>query len=124
MIRNYLLLAYRNIVRHKLFTAINLIGLAMSMSLCMMVILHVADYLSYDRFHPHPDHTFRPLTELRHPQGQEFLMASTPLPLKGAVLNHSTLVADAVNLYPALNGTAKIGDRSLPLRGAFTTSSF
>ncbi|RPD39687.1 ABC transporter permease [Chitinophaga barathri] len=124
MIRNYLLLAYRNIVRHKLFTAINLIGLAMSMSLCMMVILHVADFLSYDRFHPHGGRIYRLLTEMRNPEGKEFLLASSPLPLKDAIRGDSTLVEDAVNLYPALKGTARIGDRSLPLYGAFTTPSF
>lgn len=124
MIRNYLLLAYRNIVRHKLFTAINLIGLAMSMSLCMMVILHVADALSYDGFHPQPGRTYRLLTELRNPEGKEFLLASSPLPLKDAMLGDSTLVADAVHIYPALKGNARIGDRSLPLYGAFTTPSF
>lgn len=124
MIRNYLLLAYRNIVKHKLFTAINLIGLAMSMSLCMMVILHVADFLSFDRFHPHPSRTYRLITQLRNAEGREFLLASSPLPLKDAVLADSTLVADAVSLYPALNGNVRTGDRSLPLYGAFTTPSF
>lgn len=124
MIRNYLLLAYRNIVKHKLFTAINLVGLAMSMSLCMMVILHVADYLSYDHFHPHRERTYRLLTELRSAEGQRFLLASSPLPLKDAVLADSTLVADVVRLYPALRGNVRSGDRTLPLYGAFTSPSF
>ncbi|MBD0352700.1 MAG: hypothetical protein ICV65_16255, partial [Flavisolibacter sp.] len=52
MLRNYFKIAIRSLSRNKLFSFITIFGLALSMSVCMMVMLRVKDQLSYDRFHP------------------------------------------------------------------------
>lgn len=51
MIRNYLLIAWRNVIRHKAHAAINVIGLALGMSCCLFILLWVQDELSTDNFH-------------------------------------------------------------------------
>ncbi|WP_343703146.1 ABC transporter permease [Chitinophaga sp.] len=124
MLRNYLLIAYRNIVKHKLFTFINIFGLALSMTVCMMVINNTVKDLSYDHFHPHPDRTYRLLTELRNPQGESFRMASSPLPLEQAVAAENSIVTDVARIYPAFKGKATGDDKELYVNGAFTSPAF
>ncbi|MFA9452476.1 MAG: ABC transporter permease [Candidatus Aminicenantaceae bacterium] len=51
MIRNYLKVALRNIVRHKGYSFINITGLAIGMACCILILLWVQDELSFDHFH-------------------------------------------------------------------------
>lgn len=51
MIRNYLLIAWRNVIRHKTHTAINVIGLALGMTCCLFILLWVLDEKGIDNFH-------------------------------------------------------------------------
>lgn len=62
MWRNYVVVAWRGLARHKIFTLINLFGLAVSMSVCLLLILLVIDQHSYDEFHPKKDQIHRILT--------------------------------------------------------------
>jgi putative ABC transport system permease protein len=50
MLNNYFKIAWRNIKKNKLFSAINILGLSMGIALCFMIMLYVQDELSYDRF--------------------------------------------------------------------------
>ncbi|GAB3798982.1 ABC transporter permease [Spirosoma humi] len=51
MLTNYIKIAWRNLIRNKAFSAINIIGLALGLATCMLISLFVLDELSYDRFH-------------------------------------------------------------------------
>ncbi|TDB65918.1 ABC transporter permease [Arundinibacter roseus] len=51
MIKNYLKIAWRNLLRNKIFSAINTIGLSIGLATCLLIGLYVADELAYDRFH-------------------------------------------------------------------------
>ncbi|GAB3967878.1 ABC transporter permease [Spirosoma terrae] len=59
MLRNYLKIAWRNLVLHKGFTAINVIGLAVGLVTCLLIILFVLDELSYDRYYANADRIYR-----------------------------------------------------------------
>ncbi len=65
MFRNYFKIAYRNILRNRLFTAINLLGLAVGMACFILISLWVQDELSYDGFHAHKGQLF--LLTIEHP---------------------------------------------------------
>jgi putative ABC transport system permease protein len=52
MFANYLRTAWRNLKKHKVFSVINIAGLAVGMACCIMIFLWVKDELSFDRFHP------------------------------------------------------------------------
>jgi putative ABC transport system permease protein len=59
MIRNYFKIAWRNLVRNRAFSAINISGLAIGLASCMLISLYVLDELSFDRFHDKGDRIVR-----------------------------------------------------------------
>lgn len=62
MIRNYLKIAYRNLKRFKGYTFINLLGLALGLSVAVLILLFVTDELAFDKFHAKKDRIYRLLT--------------------------------------------------------------
>ncbi|MEM6843868.1 MAG: ABC transporter permease [Bacteroidota bacterium] len=59
MLRNYLKIAYRNLLKNKIFSLINILGLAIGMAACLLILQYVRFELSYDRFHEKSDRTYR-----------------------------------------------------------------
>lgn len=59
MIKNYFKIAFRNIIRHKAFAAINIAGLAIGMTCSIFILLWVQNELSYDRFHNNANEIYR-----------------------------------------------------------------
>ena len=59
MLKNYLTIALRNLVRHKTYTAINALGLAMGIAFCLLTFLYVRHEWTYDQFHEKSDRIFR-----------------------------------------------------------------
>src|ERR1700755_1752009 len=59
MLISYFKIAWRNIKRNKLFSAINILGLSIGIALCFIIMLYVQDELSYDRFNKNADHIAR-----------------------------------------------------------------
>ncbi len=59
MLKNYLTVAFRHLVRNKAFSFINLAGLAVGMAACVLILLYVRDERSYDQFHEKADHLYR-----------------------------------------------------------------
>lgn len=90
----------------------------------MMIMIRMQDQFSYDKFHPHPQRTYRITSEYVKKQGDHWNMASTPLPLKDVLEKNTDIAESIVNIYPALNGKAALAGKELYLNGAFTTPSF
>ena len=59
MFKNYLLVAWRNLRRHKGFSFINISGLAIGISCCILIFLYINDELSYDKYHKNADRIYR-----------------------------------------------------------------
>ncbi|MBS1936083.1 MAG: ABC transporter permease, partial [Bacteroidetes bacterium] len=59
MIKNYFKTAWRNIVKNKLFSFINILGLSLGIATCFIIMLYVQDELSYDRFNKNADNIAR-----------------------------------------------------------------
>src|SRR5215475_5697357 len=69
MFRNYLTVALRNIIRHKLYSFINIAGLAVGLTCLILIILFVRDELSYDKWIPGGDARPGPRGARRNPAG-------------------------------------------------------
>jgi putative ABC transport system permease protein len=59
MFKNYLKIAIRNILRYKVYSSINILGLAIGMALCILIFVFIQDELSYDSFHTRADRIYR-----------------------------------------------------------------
>ena len=59
MLKNYLTIALRNLVRYKIYTAINALGLATGIAFCLLTFLYVRHEWTYDQFHEKSDRIFR-----------------------------------------------------------------
>src|SRR5580693_2674870 len=59
MIRNYLKTAIRSLWKNKGFSAINILGLAIGLATCLLIVIYVMDELSYDRWNVNADRIYR-----------------------------------------------------------------
>nr|MCU0470434.1 ABC transporter permease [Arcicella sp.] len=59
MLQNYLKIAFRNLQRNKVYSAINIGGLAVGMATCLLISLYVLDEINYDRYHQKADRIYR-----------------------------------------------------------------
>ena len=78
MIRNYLTVALRNLLRQPVYSIINVVGLAIGMAACMLIVMYVQDELSYDRYHPNADRIYRIVDDIES-GGQTIQTAGSPL---------------------------------------------
>lgn len=69
MIKNYLIIAFRNLVRHKVYAGISVLGLAVGMACCILIMLFIRHEMSYDGQHKDVDQTYRVLRETRQADG-------------------------------------------------------
>jgi putative ABC transport system permease protein len=61
MFANHLKLAFRNITRQKFYSFINILGLAIGLAICLLILLFIKDELSYDKHHSKADRIYRTL---------------------------------------------------------------
>jgi putative ABC transport system permease protein len=64
MLKNYIKITWRNIKNHKLYSFINIMGLAVGMACCILILLWVQDELSFDKFHANYSDIYRTVPEL------------------------------------------------------------
>ncbi len=84
MIRNYFKVAMRYLLRNKGYTAINVLGLAIGITCCILIMLFVRSEWSYDRFHSKADRIYRAWLFEKY-EGQTFTNTLTPIPLAQAL---------------------------------------
>ncbi len=72
MFKNYLKIAIRSLLKNKIYTAINMLGLTVGLACCVLILLHVQDELSYDEFHPNKEQLYRVALERIYPDYTSF----------------------------------------------------
>ena len=65
MVKNYLKVAFRNLLRFKTYSFINIAGLAIGIACCLLILLYIQNELSYDRFNKKADQIYRINTDLK-----------------------------------------------------------
>ncbi|GAB3220392.1 ABC transporter permease [Algoriphagus aestuariicola] len=78
MIKNYLKIAFRNLLKHKLHTGINLVGLSLGLGVSILIFFFVQFESSFDDFHENSDLIFR---VERHEKGEEGMISSFSTPI-------------------------------------------
>src|SRR4249920_448825 len=59
MFKNYFKIAWRNLWRNKIFSAIKILGLSIGLTVCMLIFLYTKDEISYDQFHENKAQLYR-----------------------------------------------------------------
>src|SRR4051812_48045880 len=84
MLTNYFKIAFRNILRHRAFAAINIAGLAIGIAACLLLFRVVKYETSYDKFQPNYQHIFRVVTEDKTTDGSNYT-PGLPIPALDAL---------------------------------------
>lgn len=94
MFKNYLKITLRNIMKHKGYSFINILGLAIGMACCLLISLWVLDELSYDKFHINAPYLYR-VEENQHYSGRVFHVTVTPHGMGPAMVKEIPEIIDA-----------------------------
>ena len=99
LIPNYFKTAFRKMKRQKIFSFINIAGLAVGLACCAVIILYVVNELTYDTFHRDRDRIFR-VNAYQVNEVGEFYMATTPGPLGPMLKDTFPQVEEATRVVP------------------------
>lgn len=78
MLRNYIIIATRNLFRHKAYSFINILGLSLGITCCLLLALYIADDFRYDRHHARRDDIYRIVTQFDSERGLDRLTTCSP----------------------------------------------
>src|ERR1700743_159170 len=99
MIKNYIKIAFRNLWRHKSFSLINIIGLAVGMAAFMLIIMYVSFELSYDNFHDKRDQIYRLNVDIRSSATETMKLAVGSAPMGPALKGDFPQVLESVRMF-------------------------
>src|SRR3954469_25202817 len=108
--RNYLVIALRNIARHKLYSFINIAGLALGLACVIFIILFIRDELSFDKWVPGSDNLYRVDVGAQPPGRPVDHFALAPFPLPAFMKDHLPEVTAMIRLW-SISMTVQQGDR-------------
>jgi predicted permease len=117
MIKNYLKIAFRNIIRHKAFAAINIAGLAIGMACSIFILLWVQNELSYDRFNKNANEIYRIAA-----RAGDFKVAINPAPMVADLQAKMPVIKNTVRLATSSN-VFEVGERKFEEKRVFYADS-
>lgn len=121
MFSNYLKVGIRNIFKYKIFSFINIFGLAVAMSVCMLIILMLADQNRYDAFHEKKDRIYRILSNY---EGSRQAYSTSAYPLANTLKAEYQIIEDATQLTPGVAGDITYLQKLAEIHGYFADPSF
>ncbi len=126
MIKNFFKIALRNIFRQRAYAFINIAGLAIGISCCLLILSYIKDEVTYDNFHPEHERTYRIALDRKFPDNQ-FVYARTPLPMGPTLVEDLPEVEASMRMFKNFGGTGQltfnIGDRFFDERNIFAVDS-
>jgi len=124
MLKNYFKIAFRNILRHKGFSFINIFGLALGLAVFMLIMLWVQDENSYDEFHQHVDRLYRLVVQAEMGE-QSFKAVVTPGEFTPYLQENIPEIEEASRYRPIDEVLVKVGDtKFIERKMACADSSF
>ncbi|MEJ7680658.1 MAG: ABC transporter permease [Segetibacter sp.] len=98
MYKNYFIVAFRNFWRNKIFTTINVLGLAIGISAALVIYLIVYFDFSFDKFHKDGNRIYRVVSDMNF-SGEPYHNSGVPFPLPSATRNEVTGIEDVTAFY-------------------------
>ena len=111
MIRNYFKTAFRNLVRHRNYTIINIVGLAAGIAVCLVLFLVIMYEMSFDSYHKKKDRIYRVLTEYHHADAPDiFYGKGVPLALPAGLRTNFSQLEKVATVYSEGNDQIQVLD--------------
>lgn len=124
MISSYLKIALRSMMKHRIFSFINVFGLAISLSACLLILSIIVVQYYYDDFHQDAEHIYR-LTSMHHKQGEPSrTFATAPAALAEYLQMHYPEIEKTVLLKKGLNGDFTAQDKTISTSGLYASEDF
>lgn len=123
MLENYIKVATRSLAKHKLFTIINTLGLAVGMSISLLFIAMLSFVGTYDTFHENRNQLYRVITHASE-AGRSNTYASSPSVLAAEISQQLPGLQAPVHISSKLNGLASIDTKEIPINGYFAGVNF
>jgi len=98
MFKNYLKIAFRNLVRHKGYSFINIAGLAIGITCCLLILIFVQDELVYDKHHKQGKDIYRIAIDARI-GNQDLKAIATPAPMAFTLVDEFPEVVQAARIF-------------------------
>jgi putative ABC transport system permease protein len=124
MIRNYLTIAFRNIFRNKLFSTVNILGLAFGMGSALLIFLWVNDELEYDHFHTKIDRIYGVMENQQYTDGRLFTFSSTPGPMAPFIKEKYPEIEKASRYTWGVNNLFQYDEKSFYENGRYADQDF
>ena len=122
MIRNYLTVTLRNFLRNRNYTLINILGLSIGLTACIIIFLLISYEVKFDRFHSRYESIYRVVRDVENASGMEY-DAATPYPFAAAFRQDFQDVPLATQLHFQDEGFVKIGAEKYEIDGVIFADS-
>ncbi|WP_257666721.1 ABC transporter permease [Parapedobacter tibetensis] len=119
MIKNYFKTAWRNLMRGKAFSVINIVGLAIGLTAFLLLALYIKDELSYDRFHEKSDRIYRVSREFLSDDGSTTLHLARVAPPYGPLIAQDFSEVEQMVRMLETNATIRYGESIFNEEGVF-----
>ena len=124
MIKNYLLIAVRNIFRNKLFSTVNILGLAFGICSALLIFLWVNDELEYDYFHANATRLYRVMENQKYTDGRIYTFAATPGPMAPFIKEKYPEIEKATRFTWEVNNLMQVDDKTFYEMGRYVDQDF
>lgn len=113
MFFHYLKMAFRNLRKQRFYALINILGLAIGLASCLLIMLFVMDQLSYDTFHEKADRIYRVNYKAKlTADGDPYHIGATPPPVARTLTNEFPEIELATRVYPKGSNLIRYEDKS------------
>jgi len=123
MYRNYLKTSFRNLTNSSVFSLINIIGLAVSMSVGLLIITMITELLSYDDFHKDQDRLYRVNNTYVTEEGTDGY-ATTSILAYRRIAEEVDGIENIVGIRKSFRRDFELGDKVIPLQGHYVSQDF
>jgi putative ABC transport system permease protein len=106
MFKSYLKIAWRNLMKNKIFSFINIFGLSAGLACCMLISLYLLNELNYDTYHKHASDIYEVATIFKV-QHKSTPWASTPAPMASGLQREFPQIATSTRLMGLFNSEDK-----------------
>jgi len=124
MLKSFIITALRNFRKSKAFSIINIVGLGLSMAVCLLLILMIKDANEYDTFHRDSDRVYRINTEALRKDGGTEPYASSPYIVGATLATNYTGIESWTMFNSGLNTDISTANKKFSFSMHFTDNDF